>query len=124
MDKSHQGKVGDRDYFACSCKTKGKDECNDLLSEVKELLSADDSDLLNKIVYSLEWNYKARITSIACDMWCGIWSQTFDLDKNKRNTMIEPPVFSTEIEGDKVEHVLAATWLAYYKKFGKERIRP
>ncbi len=113
-------KPGDPAYFACSCTEEGKNECDQLLEKVKSLLSADDSDLLTKVILALEFNYNANITSIASDMWSGIRSQTEDYDMAKR-ARIEPPIFSTYIQCDKLEYGIAATWLAYYEKFGEQR---
>jgi len=114
-------KPGDRNYFACSCSPEGKNECTSLLKTVKELLGANDSDLLSKVVYSLQIDYQAEITSIGCDQWCGIWSKTHDID-GKTFEPIEPPIFTTEIQCDEVEAGIAATWYAYYKKFGQKRV--
>ncbi len=114
-------KPGDSNYFACSCSEGGKNECENLLSKVKKLLDAEDSNLLTKVIWSLEIDYGANITSVACDQWCGVWSQTQDIDGGTFKA-IQPPVFKTEIQCDKVEHGVAATWFAYYQKFGPKRI--
>jgi hypothetical protein len=113
--KTNPAKLGDPTYFACSCQEEGKKECEQLLIDVKQLLSADDSNLLTKIVFSLNFDYGARITEIACDMWCEIWSKTYHSNEEGE------PLFLTQIESDEVEVGIAATWFAYYKKFGNKK---
>ncbi len=118
----NETKPGDPDYFACTCSDKGLKECQQLLEEVKSLLQAEDANLLTKIIFSLNWDYGAEITSIRSDMWFGIWSKTRDISTVNYQE-IEPPVFFTEIQCDSMEHGIAATWFSYHKKFGEKRIK-
>lgn len=114
MEIDKKSQPGDPSYFACSCKEEGKKTCEDLLKKVKELLSSDDSNFLTNVVYSLNIKYNSHITRIAADQWCGIYTETYDTENDK-------PVFTTDIDCDEVEVGIAATWYAYYKKFGVDR---
>jgi hypothetical protein len=120
MSDKTEGKAGDPEYFACHCSEEGKKECNELLEKVYGLLDANASNLLTKVVYSLEWDYMAKITSIDCDMWSAISSKTRDMTPDLKEQ--DPPLFTTYIQCDDLEHGVAATWLAYYEKFGKKRV--
>jgi len=117
-------KLGGPNYFACSCGLEGKKECEWILEEVKKLLGATDKDLLTKVVYSLQSDYDANITSIPSDMWSRVDTQTYDVVKNEEGSYkkVEPPIFTTDIQCDQIEYGIAATWYAYYKKFGEKRI--
>lgn len=119
LEKDSNKKPGDRDYFACHCSPEGKQECEELLLKVKDLLKSDSSNLLTNIVYSLEIDYKANITSIVADMWSKISSETHDFDPVTFEK--NDPTFTTEIQCDDLEDGMAATWYAYYTKFGKTR---
>ncbi len=113
MKNEEKTKLGDPTYFICTCSEEGKKEAKFVLNEVKKLLEADDSNLVTKIIYSLNWAYGAQITSIGCDMWCQIDSKTYKIDETTKE-----PIFFTEIQCDQIEDGMATTWYAYYKKFG------
>jgi hypothetical protein len=119
--KKETTKPGDSNYFACHCSAEGKEQCALLLKEVKELLKANSSNLLSNIIYSLQFSYNARITSIHADMWSLINSETYDY--NPVTLQKKEPLFTTEIQCDDLEDGMAATWYAYYKKFGEKRVR-
>ncbi len=120
LEKDSNKKPGDRDYFACHCSPEGKHDCEELLQKVKDLLKSDSSNLLSNIVYSLEIDYKANITSIVADMWSKISSETHDFDPVTFEKI--DPTFTTEIQCDDLEDGMAATWYAYYTKFGEKRL--
>lgn len=58
--------------------------CLDVLAEVKRRLGADDTNLLSRIIVSLNWDYEAHITSIENDMWSGIAAETYSVSYPKK----------------------------------------
>jgi hypothetical protein len=95
------------DGFMCICSPEGKTEAETILAEVKELLEADDSNVITNIIYSLSWDYQGHITSIATDMWSGITAETYSKE------------FKVYMQCDRIEHGLAAIWKAFYDKYGE-----
>lgn len=81
-----------------------------LRAEVRERLAAGspnrgpsevtDATLLDYVVWSLNWDYGAAINSIACDMWNGISTATYD------------GKLSIYVQCDSVLDGIAATWKA------------
>ena len=108
-----------KNYFACSCGD-GAEECKYIRDIVKELLETDDSNLVTRVVYSLNWDFEVEILGIPCDMWSAIISAPFgtvlsDEQPYRRSDNV------AYIQCDSIEDGFAATWLYWYEKFEKEK---
>ena len=64
------------------------------------------------LVWSLNWDFNAHITEIACNQWFGVWAEAYD------------GTFKTRIECDAVEDGLAATWRAFAERPQPRKFNP
>lgn len=100
-------------YFYCDHGDENAEECRVMLKEVKAELGADDSNLLTRVVYELEWGLPepAYIRSIPCDMWAAVSAETHQKGADGE------PLFKTYIQCDMIEHGIAGTWKAFRERF-------
>lgn len=90
------------DDFICVCTEEGKQRAEEIMKEVAERLKVDgDWGLTTLVVASLAWDYEASITGIYFDQWGGVSAQKGDGS------------WGTFIQCDRIEHGIAATWLAF-----------
>jgi len=87
--------------FMCRHSDKTTAEADSVLNEAKEQLSATDATLLSKVVYRLNFEYEAEISSIACDQWAMVSAETYDHK------------FKVTVQCDSVEDGIAAVWKAF-----------
>jgi hypothetical protein len=107
----------DYEYFACVCSDEARAEAEAHLQRAYDVLEADATNLLSRAVMSLQWDISspAYITQIACDMWSGIWAETYE-----RKPGTEEPLFNVMVQCDVVEHGIAVVWNAFYDRFKEE----
>lgn len=86
----------------------GQVRCDEVLAEVKERLGADDSNLLDKVIFSLNWEFEAHVTGIENDQWSGVAAETYE------------PKFRTYVECDRVEDGIAMTWKLFADNLQRE----
>lgn len=105
--------MNDYEYFACVCSDEARAEAEAHLQRAYETLDADATNLLSRVVYSLNWDISepAHITSMACDMWAGIAAETYKEQYEGR------PVFRAWVQCDLLEHGIAVIWNAFSQKF-------
>ncbi len=99
------------DDFICTCDDEGRQRAAELREEVRTRLAGGSDEraphevtaetFVTDLIWSLNWDYSAYISKIACDQWFGVWAETNDR------------TFKTRIQCDSVEDGLAATWRAF-----------
>jgi len=98
--------------FACSCGDERRATWDQVTQDVAdELCGGDVGELATAVVYGLI-RYSATITGIPADQWAAVESATWD------------NAFRTRIQCDRIEHGLAATWLAYTQRFPEGQYLP
>lgn len=98
--------------MVCVCKSEGQAEAKALMEEVYRRLGepsenfigleTNDGNFLTNVCYSLNFDYDARITSIATDQWHGVAGKYHGDQEN-----------AFYVECDQVEHGIAAIWKAF-----------
>lgn len=97
--------------FICTCDDERRARASALRDDVRARLAAGSEErpphdvtsdtFVSDLVWSLNWDFNARITEIASDQWFGVWAEAYD------------GTFKTRIQCDAVEDGLAATWRAF-----------
>lgn len=100
--------------FICTCDDGRRANAAALREDVRARLAAGSEErhphdvtsdtFVSDLVWSLNWDFNAHITEIACDQWFGVWAEAYDGS------------FKTRIECDAVEDGLAATWRAFSER--------
>ncbi len=100
--------------FICTCDEERRSRAAALRESVRARLAAGSDEraphevtaqtFVTDLIWSLNWDFDAHITEIACDQWFGVWAESYD------------KTFKTKIQCDSVEDGLAATWSAFAER--------
>ncbi|MGH7792709.1 MAG: hypothetical protein ACREOB_10405 [Thermodesulfobacteriota bacterium] len=91
----------------------GKKNCEKILKNVYKRLDCDATNLLSRVVYSLNWDYGVTITGIPCDMWSAVEAESWWVKEGQKPIKVR-------IQCDEIEHGIARVWQIFADKFPEE----
>ena len=97
--------------FACRCSEQTSLECDETMAWACDFLKCKRADISTSVIHRLHWDYRARVETIGVDQWMGVNTKSFGKGEE----------FSTWVEGDTFEDIMALTLKVWHDKFGESR---